>query len=47
MYWGQGREQWDNLSLSMSSLSHAAANSILLLTEIMDLGAKLNWKYVP
>ena len=33
--------------LSIFSLSHAAANSILPLTEIMDLGAKLNWKYVP
>ena len=29
--------------LSIVSLSHAAANSILPL----DLGAKLNWKYVP
>ena len=45
MYWGQGREQWNNLSLSIVSLSHAAANSILPLTEVMDLEAKLNWKY--
>ena len=47
MYWGQGREQWNYLSLIIVSLSLAAANSILPLTEIMDLGAKLNWKYVP
>ena len=36
MYWGQGREQWNKLSLSIVSLSHAAANSILPLTETMD-----------
>ena len=47
MYWGQGREQWNKLSLSIVSSSHAAANSILSLTEIMDLVVKLNWKYVP
>ena len=46
MYRGQVREQWNKLSLSMFSLSHATVNLILPLTEIMDLGAKLNWKYV-
>ena len=45
MYWGQEREQWNKLCLSIVSLSHATANSILPLTEIMDLGAKLNWKF--
>ena len=47
MCWGQGREQRNKLSLSISSLSHATVNSILPLTEIMDLEANLNWKYVP
>ena len=46
MYWGQVKEQWDNLSLSNVSLSHATANLILPLTEVMDLEAKLNWKYI-
>ena len=46
MYWGQGREKWDKLSLSIASLSHATANLILPLTEVMDLEAKLNWKYI-
>ena len=44
---GQGREQWNKLSFSISSLSHATVNLILPLTEIMDLEANLNWKYVP
>ena len=44
---GQGREQWNKLSLSNSSLSHATVNLMLPLTEIMDLEANLNWKYVP
>ena len=43
MYRGLGKEQWNKLSLSISSLSHATVN----LTEIMDLEANLNWKYVP
>ena len=44
---GQGREQWNKLSLSNSSISHATVNLMLLFTEIMDLEANLNWKYVP
>ena len=34
---GQGREQWNKLSLSISSLLLATVNLILPLTEIMDL----------
>ena len=44
---GQGREQWNKLSFSISSLSHTTVNLILPLTEIMDFEANLNWKYVP
>ena len=47
MYRGLGKEQWNKLSLSISSLSHATVNLILPLTEIMDCEANLNWKYVP
>ena len=44
MYRGQGREQWDKLSLSIVSLSHATANSVLPLTEIMNLHVQWqNW----
>ena len=47
MYRGLGKEQWNKLSLSMFSLSHATVSLILPFTEIMDLEANLNWKYVP
>ena len=41
MYRGLGKEQWNKLSLSISSLSHATVNLILPLTEIMDFEASL------
>ena len=47
MYRGLGKEQWNKLSLSNSSISHATVNLMLPLTEIMDLEANLNCKYVP